>query len=62
MNKTGYLKSAVVQSQAHYMERYADIDTTGKYRYLLGRRWDANLPLITFVMLNPSTAGSNAIL
>ncbi|MFN6485015.1 MULTISPECIES: DUF1643 domain-containing protein [unclassified Nostoc] len=38
------------------MERYADFDTTKKYRYLLGRRWDANLPQVTFVMLNPSTA------
>ena len=36
------------------MEKYAKID--GNYRYLLGRKWDANLPQVTFVMLNPSTA------
>ena len=27
-----------------------------KYRYLLRRKWDENLPQVTFVMLNPSTA------
>ncbi|TAE56960.1 MAG: DUF1643 domain-containing protein [Nostocales cyanobacterium] len=29
-----------------------------KYRYLLRRIWDENLPQVTFVMLNPSTAGA----
>lgn len=38
------------------MEKYAEFDITGKYRYLIGRKWDANFPQITFVMLNPSTA------
>ncbi|MEH2205049.1 MAG: DUF1643 domain-containing protein [Nostoc sp.] len=41
------------------MEKYANIDVTRKYRYLLGRRWDANLPQVTFVMLNPSKADDN---
>jgi hypothetical protein len=31
--------------------------TKRKYRYLLWRIWDENLPQVTFVMLNPSTAG-----
>ncbi|OBQ45251.1 MAG: hypothetical protein AN484_02645 [Aphanizomenon flos-aquae WA102] len=35
---------------------YAEIDFTKKYRYLLGRKWDENLPQVTFIMLNPSTA------
>jgi hypothetical protein len=38
------------------MEKYAKLDITEKYRYLLGRKWDINLPQVTFVMLNPSTA------
>jgi len=29
-----------------------------KYRYLLRRIWDENLPQVSFVMLNPSTAGA----
>ncbi|AFY42167.1 DUF1643 domain-containing protein [Nostoc sp. PCC 7107] len=29
-----------------------------KYRYLLRRIWDENLPQVTFVMLNPSKAGA----
>ena len=28
----------------------------GNYRYALWRRWDAERPTVTFVMLNPSTA------
>lgn len=27
-----------------------------RYRYLLRREWDASLPAVSFVMLNPSTA------
>lgn len=34
----------------------AVFDINDKYRYLLWRRWDASLPHICFVMLNPSTA------
>ncbi|GAX36583.1 DUF1643 domain-containing protein [Nodularia sp. NIES-3585] len=40
------------------IQGYAKFDSTEKYRYLLGRTWDDNLPQITFVMLNPSTAGA----
>ncbi len=38
------------------MERDAIVDASGLYRYWLERRWDAALPILGFVMLNPSTA------
>ena len=31
-------------------------DIRGEYRYTLTRVWDSALPMITFVLLNPSTA------
>jgi len=34
----------------------AIISPCGHYRYLLTRHWDADLPVIAFVGLNPSTA------
>jgi len=34
-------------------------DATGAYRYLLWRAWDAELPRIGFVMLNPSEADAD---
>lgn len=34
----------------------AIFDPSRTYRYTLWREWDAHLPRITFVMLNPSTA------
>lgn len=34
----------------------AVIDKNEEYRYLLWRKWNENLPRITFIMLNPSTA------
>lgn len=40
------------------MIKNAIIDDTGKYRYLLTRTWDENLPPAVFVMLNPSTANA----
>jgi hypothetical protein len=38
------------------MRRSAIFDVTSHYRYSLTRRWDAALPRLGFVMLNPSTA------
>lgn len=38
------------------VERWADISADGRYRYLLGRRWDVERPECVFIMLNPSTA------
>lgn len=34
----------------------ATADIRGEYRYTLTRVWDLALPMITFVLLNPSTA------
>jgi hypothetical protein len=34
----------------------ASADIRGNYRYSLTRVWDASLPSLTFVLLNPSTA------
>ena len=34
----------------------AEFDTSGRFRYLLWRTWDARLPRACFIMLNPSTA------
>lgn len=38
----------------------ATFDQTGTYRYHLWREWEGSLPPVTFVMLNPSTAGAEA--
>lgn len=38
------------------MERTARFDSTGRYRYWLGRRWQAEGKEVAFVMLNPSRA------
>lgn len=38
------------------IKRDAKFDSARKYRYLLSRKWDVNLPQVTFVMLNPSKA------
>jgi hypothetical protein len=38
------------------MRRGARFDGTGRYRYALWRWWNAALPRIAFVMLNPSAA------
>lgn len=37
----------------------AEISEDGFYRYYLTRYWDDKLPLLTFIMLNPSTADAN---
>ena len=36
--------------------RDAVIDPTGRYRYRLTRTWDPSLPVVVWIMLNPSTA------
>lgn len=36
--------------------RTAIFDATGRYRYQLGRRWQAHGPEVAFIMLNPSRA------
>lgn len=38
------------------MQRHAQFDGSRTYRYLLRRAWAEELPRLTFVMLNPSTA------
>lgn len=38
----------------------ADLSQCGRYRYRLWRRWDARLPTMLWVMLNPSTADASA--
>lgn len=35
---------------------FATADARGECRYTLTRVWNSALPMITFVMLNPSTA------
>ena len=42
-----------------FIERDAVISPCGKYRYLLRRSWDHDLPRALFVMLNPSTADAD---
>lgn len=39
--------------------KHAVISSCGAYRYRLTRHWDADLPPMTFVMLNPSTADAD---
>jgi hypothetical protein len=38
------------------MQRGAEFDPTGCYRYSLWRKWSEQAPSVTFIMLNPSTA------
>ncbi|MGE5370245.1 MAG: DUF1643 domain-containing protein [Chloroflexota bacterium] len=42
------------------MRMSADISPCGTYRYLLTREWDAGLPKLTYVMLNPSAADASS--
>jgi hypothetical protein len=38
------------------MEKTATLSECGTYRYTLGRVWDSSLPVLGWIMLNPSTA------
>lgn len=38
------------------LRKEAELSEDGRYRYTLTRVWDASLPVLVFVMLNPSTA------
>lgn len=38
------------------MERYATLSEDGLYRYTLHRRWNYDLPVLSWCCLNPSTA------
>lgn len=38
------------------MDRSAVLSVCERYRYVLRRMWDADLPLLPYIMLNPSTA------
>lgn len=42
------------------MIRSAVMSEDGVYRYVLYREWDAELPTILFIMLNPSTADGDS--
>jgi len=39
-----------------HLQRSAQFDATGQYRYRLDRRWNAESGAIAFIMLNPSRA------
>lgn len=41
------------------MKMTAIISPCGHYRYVLTRTWDAELPVLVFCMLNPSTADAD---
>lgn len=41
------------------MEKKATLSDCGKYRYELSRIWDNSLPIVLFIMHNPSTADAN---
>lgn len=38
------------------IRRWADFSPCRTWRYILGRAWDADLPRLLFILLNPSTA------
>lgn len=43
-------------SKNDYLVSNACFSDDGLYRYFLARVWDAQLPVLAFIMLNPSTA------
>jgi hypothetical protein len=46
----------VAGTRDRVMQRGAEMSDCGTYRYRLWREWDRVLPVIAFLMLNPSTA------
>jgi hypothetical protein len=44
-----------------YIDQGATFDESGAYRYRLWRVWDARLPRVAFVMLNPSVADATQL-
>jgi hypothetical protein len=40
-------------------KRTATFSSDGSYRYTLGRNWDESLPILVWVLLNPSTADAD---
>ena len=45
-----------MEMQRHEMQRQASFDCSRTFRYSLSRIWDTDLPRVTLVGLNPSTA------
>jgi len=43
-------------SDTEYRRSGARLSDDGRYRYVLWRTWDRSLPVLGFIMLNPSTA------
>jgi hypothetical protein len=41
------------------MEKDAFISACGRYRYWLTRHWDSRLPIVIYIMLNPSIADAD---
>lgn len=44
---------------SQYIKSDAIISDCGNFRYQLNRVWDESLPIVPFIMLNPSTADGN---
>lgn len=42
------------------VRRWAELSADGEHRLVLGRQWSADLPLVAFIGLNPSTADATS--
>lgn len=42
-----------------YISSYAELSECGQYRYFLKRTWNNNDKIMTYIMLNPSTADAS---